>query len=70
MKKGTKDAIFRALSWMGSASNSMSWANNNLEDLGEVSEEIKSEMKQINVEIHRMQEKIRAIKGYREGETL
>jgi hypothetical protein len=60
------DYMFHALAYMGNASSQMSWANNCVEDVSEIPEELKSDMKKINVEIYRIQEQIRAV---RNGET-
>lgn len=55
--------IFSALAYMGHASNKMSWANNCVEVIEEVPEELKAEMKAINAEVHRLQEKLRTIQN-------
>ena len=58
-----EDFIFQALAHMGNASHLMSWANNCVEDVTEVSKEVKNEMKQINETIHHLQERLREIKN-------
>lgn len=58
-----KEYIFSALGYIGEASCKMSWANYCIEDIEEVPEELKSEMKAINAEIHRLQDKLREIRN-------
>lgn len=56
------DFTFQSLAHMGNASHHMAWANTVLEDVKEVPEELKADMKQINAEIHRIQERLREIR--------
>lgn len=56
------DKIFQALACMGNASNVFSYANNWVEDVTEVPEELKKEMISVNAEIHRLQDKLREIR--------
>lgn len=56
------DYIFQALAHMGNASHQISWANTVVEDLTDVPEELKSEMKQINQTIYELQQRLREIK--------
>lgn len=51
-----------AVSYMGNASHQMAWANNCVEDVQEVPEELKARMKQINAHIHDIQEELRVIR--------
>lgn len=64
------DYIYQALAHMGNATHVMSWANNCVEDVKEVPEELKSAMRMINSEIHRLQEKLREIRSAMKGEGL
>ncbi|MGG1263760.1 hypothetical protein [Brevibacillus laterosporus] len=56
------DLIFSALAYMGNASYQMAWANTCVEDIKEVPEELKNEMKQVNQTIHSLQERLREIR--------
>lgn len=55
------DYIFQALAYMGMSSHHMSWANTTVEDLTNVSDQIKKEMKSINEQIQALQERLREI---------
>lgn len=56
-----EDYIFQALVYMGQASAQMSWANTVLEDVNEVSKELKDAMIQVNQVINNLQDKLRSI---------
>jgi hypothetical protein len=57
-----KDFLFRALANMGGASGQMAWANTCVGDIEDVPDELKARMKQINVQIHELQEELRTIR--------
>lgn len=57
------DFVFQALAHMGNASHLMSWANNYVEDVAAVPQELKSEMVQLTSEINRLQERLREIRN-------
>lgn len=57
------DYIFQALAHMGNASHLMSWANNCVEDVAQVPQELKAEVIKVNSEIQRLQDKLREIKN-------
>ncbi|MGF9909549.1 hypothetical protein [Brevibacillus porteri] len=63
-----KDFLFHALASMGNASGQMSWANTCVRDIQDVPDEVKARMKQINVQIHELQEQLRTIRGSLHGE--
>lgn len=56
------DFIFQAVAHMGNSSSLMSWANNCVEDVKVVPQDLKVEMKQINMQIHELQDRLREIK--------
>lgn len=62
LTKEQDDYIFSALAYMGNSSHQMSWANNCLEDILVVPENLKKEMIQINSKIHELQDKLREIR--------
>ncbi|MGG3874694.1 hypothetical protein [Brevibacillus laterosporus] len=56
-----KDFLFHALASMGNACGNMSWAYTCVGDIEDVPEELKARMKQINEQIHGLQEELRMI---------
>ncbi|WP_236645949.1 hypothetical protein [Brevibacillus sp. VP] len=59
-----KDFLFHALASMGAASGNMAWANTCVEDIEDVPEELKARMKQINEQIHGLQEELCSIRKF------
>ncbi|MGG1444893.1 hypothetical protein ABE354_23155 [Brevibacillus laterosporus] len=57
-----KDFLFKALASMGNGSGHMSWANNCVADIEDVPDEVNVRMKQINAQIHDLQEQLRMIR--------
>lgn len=55
--------LFHALASMGNASGHMAWANTCVRDVADIPEEMKKRMKNINKQIHELQEEIRTIKS-------
>lgn len=65
-----KNFLFQALASMGNASAQMSWANNSVEDIQEVPDELKVRMKQINAKIHELQDELRSIRESIHGKPI
>ncbi|MCR8994498.1 hypothetical protein [Brevibacillus laterosporus] len=57
-----KNFLFKAIASMGHGSGHMSLANNCVADIEDVPDEVKARMKQINEQIHGLQEELRMIR--------